>query len=196
MAKKIIPILLLIAATAVNAQHHRHSTAQFLVKPHTSNTTTAEQDSIKGGLGLLVGAIDKEPSVKSDSLFYITGTGVDTSFVYRTWPYMGFMITANDTSSGGDSVGVRIKFYFGAKSEFFSRKNESKSPVPFGFYAVIDSVDITSETPKWYYLGDVNSMPPGSWFYVTVTGLSGNKTASAVSVRINAAFYDDTKIIR
>lgn len=195
MYRKILPVItLLVLVTGVNAQHHRHSTAQFIVKPHTPNTTTVERDSVGGGLGLLIGAVDQAPKVINDSLFSITGTAIDTSFAYRTWPFMGFLLDVDDAIT--DSINLRIKFYFGAKSEFLSRRNESELPPPFGYYAVIDSVDITSNTPAWYYLGSNADMPPGSWFYITVEGLTGNKLTIPVSLRIIASFYDDTKVIR
>ena len=195
MLKRIIfSLIILTVWSSSYGQHHRHSNAQFIVKPHTKNTTTVEQDSIGSGFGLLVGAINKKPKVIGDSLFSIQGTAKDTSFAYRTWPYMGFLLDANDATT--DSVGLRVKFYFGAKSEFFSRRNESDLPPPFGYYAAIDSVDITTQNPIWYYLGSNADMPPGSWFYITVEGISGNKLTAAVTLRIIASFYDDRIISR
>ena len=195
MKKILILAISLLWVGQSFGQWDKHSAFNFLIKPHTANTITIERDSIGYGIGRIVGAIDKVPSVTSDSLFYLTGTAKDTSFAIKTFPYMSFLIALDDTSSAGDSSAYRIKIHIGAKSEFVRRKNESELPPPFGYYALVDSVDISNEVATWWNV-TASSIPVGSWFYLTCEGLAGNKKTSAVSARIIASFYDDTRVRR
>lgn len=204
--KAVFWLLLFVPCVAI-AQHPQHNNAEFNIKKHTTNAVTVQVDSIDASFGRLVGAHQTfhADSADTDTLWVITGTGMDTSRAYISWPYMALYYSFTDTAASSDSIDLIITLYSSAKNEYLNRRgatyprSESEFPTPFGFYAQEKTLTITSsgvggsytESAIGRWILTETAIGNGQWLYITVKGNSNkNKTLSAVTGWIRASFWD------
>ena len=118
----------------------------------------------------------------ADTAGYVAGTGADTSKVFPIYPYQAATISAQDTSSGGTAVNLRLYLYGASPTQF-----DRGIPV-FSRFALLDSIDITAETSNdvpWIF----QNYGPYQLAFIRAVGQTGN-ASTAVEVKITIS-YDE-----
>ncbi len=117
-----------------------------------------------------------------DTVGYVVGTGADTSKVFPIHPYQAAAISAQDTSSGGTAVNLRLYLYGASGTQF-------NYGIPtFPRFALLDSFDITAETSHdlpWVF----QNYGPYQLGFIRAVGQTGN-ASTAVEVKVVIS-YDE-----
>lgn len=150
-----------------NVGHSYYKTRSFHIKRHSTNLTTVQVDTFKTGGG----------GVAADRFWQITGTGMDTSRAYLSWPYMTIRYAFEDTSAT-DSIGYELKVYAGSRGEW-ATGNYSDPPAFGSSYSapnwiLVDSLTISSATGQWILTS--STFPNSPWLYFTLEGTADNVT--------------------
>lgn len=129
--------LFLVLTLVAGAEFQNHP-----IKPHTDNYTSTQEDTLNSRTSVLGSWKPFAASSASDS-FFVTGTGRDTSRVYK---FRGFPVTFkfawNDTSSSGDSVDVDCVLLLSQVA--------SNSLPAFSQFARIESTTVAVETVTYW----------------------------------------------
>lgn len=173
MKRKAIWLVLALWAAVALAQGTWNV---HIVKWHTANLTTTQQDTINGLT--TAGARVLGNGTLADTVTYITGTEMDTTRVERLAPHQTFGFTLTDTSAS-DSVGIKFRIYTGSLHD-----QDTAGIPPYSRFVLVDSVTVsTSSYTNWVYTSPGSNRPNDQFYYLTAEGTSANKKASAVKVK-------------
>lgn len=179
MRKSIIFILLWVFIFTVSSQEFK----VHKIKKHTTNTTTVQQDTINSRTTLNQ-RISTANSTASDSLWYITATGRDSSRVYRTNSYQSIKYACVDTN-GTDSVSIKIKYY---------QAETHLANIPaFSAFALVDSVTVSDENIGYWNLNQETTRDALRFYYLTIEGTSVNKILFAVQTQLAHVGWEESR---
>jgi hypothetical protein len=164
----LLPLFLTAAIYSQQSAFRTH-----YVKKHTTNQTTVQKDTVN--------------NASADTLWRLTGTGMDTSRIYKARTgFITFSFLQDDTSAANDSADVEYKIYAAAQRQF----NPTVFPA-FSKFVLQDSVTISGQTAQdWVYTSTGTNRPNVENFYITAEGTADNKTLSAVELLIEVSFTD------
>ncbi|MFQ5769054.1 MAG: hypothetical protein ACE5HX_00855 [bacterium] len=209
MKKVMILILFLYPYMKIEAQvlafktHFVKKSGQITAQLDTLNGRDTFGKHVSGGGNVRNGTL-------ADTLFYLTGTGKDTSRVYKLLAGNAtFHIELDDTSAADDSAGVTLKIYAAPKNQF-----DTAIPA-FSRFVFVDSIDVKpgasftglyfdpayptsgvngQGSASWTYTTAGSNRPGYEYYFITLNGITNvNKLASAVKVLVTAKFPYLTK---
>ena len=185
------------------------SSAQLSFKTNLvkkSGLTTTQGDTIDGKNIFNISAIGILPNgTLADSLWYLTGTGKDTSRVYNLKSgSVQFSIVIDDTSAANDSAGTLLKIYTAQRKQFgggipgfatFVFQDSVAFKAGTGSAGVKQDDDVAASGVNGqgrytYVYTSAGSNRPGHYFwYITLEGVTlVNKPGSAVSNIIEVSY--------
>lgn len=168
--------------TLLFGQFTRKSTAEWSLKTHSANLTTAQIDS--NSVGEWIGASSKRPTdnTLADTLWSLAASAIDTSRCFKTFGYMSTLVLGSDDS-------LKVVLWMAPKDDLRNRDSEYNLPPLLSEFVAVDS--FTTSSAKEYHIWTDGSpaLPNFSWAHIRVenTG-SGTETA-----RLKMSFYDNQK---
>jgi len=183
----VLILTIVLFAWSLPGRHYEFKIKK--ISANTSGPTSVQQDTLNG-TDSVTGKTIPGNGLESDTLIFITGTGRDTTRVYKSAEFMTFAVFLDDTSSGGDSVGIDLLIFRASMAG-------DRIP-PYAEFTLEDSLNFATDnawTRKVYTTAGSNRANSRLWFGVA-KGTSTNKQKSASKVLLRFEGYNSNPELR
>ena len=172
-------LFLFLTPSLLFGQFAKKTTAQWSLKTHSVNLTTAQIDS--NSIGEWIGASSKKPTntTLADTLWSLAASAIDTSRCFKTFGFMSTLVLGSDDS-------LKVVLWMAPKDDLRKRSGEYNLPPILSEFVAVDSFTTTSAKQYHVWTDGSPALPNFSWGHIRVE----NTGSGAVTARLKNSFYD------